>query len=763
MWRRLFWLSFLMIVGGLASTAFGQFDPELVGWWSFDEGAGTVVHDGSGNGNDGTFVNAPQWVSGTIDGALAFDGDDDDQVELTTALPIGSSSNTVAVWIRVPLIGQDGLASGERVGDVIGNYNDSPNSNWELHAAGQVRLWWNNGEIDARGTTDLRDDTWHHVAWVRDKAAGACYMYIDGQMEASTATIGSDITFTTTHRIGGDNRGDAPSFHGRMDDMQIYSRALSQDEVAKIMQGLVDYRVALYPQPADGTDDVPPDVTLGWTAGEYAATHDVYFGTNFDDVNEASRSNPMGVLVSEGQAAATYAPADVLDFAATYYWRVDEVNAAPDNTIFKGEVWSFSVEPLAYPIENITATSNATSDSSKGPEKTIDGSGLNDQDQHSTDSFDMWQGTPGGDDPVYLQYEFDGIYKLHEMLIWNYNVEFELLLGFGVKDVTVEYSENGTDWLVLGEVEFAQAAANATYEANTIVAFNEVAARYVRFTVNSAWGVAGSYGLSEVRFLYIPAQAREPEPADGATGVDVNATLAWRVGRDAASHEVYFGSDPEALEPAGTPVSASHDPGALDLDTIYYWKVTEIQDTQAWESRVWSFTTEAYLVVDDFESYNDEDNLIFETWIDGWTNGTGSTVGHAVGPFAERTIVHGGSQSMPLFYDNAGVDTSEADLDLNQDWTAHGVQSLSLYVYGDEANSGGQMFVRINSTQITDDGPAIDLTSPAWQLWTIDLSTVGNVSNVNSLTIGVEGAGAQGVLYIDDVRLYPETGPDVEE
>jgi len=758
--RKRFFLAFLVGVWGLASPALGQFDPELVGWWSFDEGSGTVAHDGSGQGNDGTFVGAPQWVSGVIGGALAFNGDNDDQVELTTPLPIGSSSNTVAVWIKVPLIGQDGLASGERVGDVLGNYNDSPNSNWELHGAGQVRLWWNNGQIDARGTTDLRDNTWHHVAWVRDQAANACTMYIDGQLETSTTTVGSDITFETTHRIGGDNRGDPPCFHGQMDDLQIYSRALSQDEITTIMDGPVDYRLASSPQPADGADDVPRDVTFGWAPGNYAHRHDVYLGTSFDDVNDAGRSNPMSVLAGEGQAVTAYAPADLLDFETTYYWRVDEVNAAPDNTIFKGDVWSFTTEPFAYPIENITATSNAASDADKGPEKTIDGSGLNDQDRHSTNSLDMWQGMPSGAEPVYLQYEFDGVYKLHEMLIWNYNVEFELLLGFGLKDVTVEYSDDGSDWSLLGNVEFAQATATDTYEANTRIAFDGVAAQYVRLTIDSAWGPTGQYGLSEVRFMAVPAAARQPQPADGASDVDVTTALTWRAGRNAVAHDVYFGSDPEALAPAGTPGEAGYDPGALDLATTYYWKVDETSDAGAiWPGKVWAFSTQEYLVVDDFESYNDEDNVIYETWIDGWVNETGSTVGYLEAPFAERTIVHGGRQALPLFVDNADVATSEADLDLVQDWSLYGVETLSLYFYG-SADNTGQLYVTINNTKIAYDGAAGDIAEPSWQLWRIDLSTVDNVSNVRSLTIGVEGAGATGVIFIDDVCLYPEVGED---
>ena len=164
-------------------------------------------------------------------GALQFDGDDD-QITLKNPLSIGSSSNTVAAWIKIPLAGTGSLGATERVGVVLGNYSDNPNTNWEFGSAGQMRLYWNGGEINRYGTTDLRDDTWHHIAWVRDKTTRVNYMYIDGQLEATISTLGTDITFNTTHKIGGDNRTDPPNFHGLLDDVQVYSRALPQDEIA---------------------------------------------------------------------------------------------------------------------------------------------------------------------------------------------------------------------------------------------------------------------------------------------------------------------------------------------------------------------------------------------------------------------------------------------------------------------------------------------------------------------------------------------------
>ncbi|MDI9431899.1 MAG: discoidin domain-containing protein [Planctomycetota bacterium] len=512
------------------------------------------------------------------------------------------------------------------------------------------------------------------------------------------------------------------------------------------------------PQPDVEATDVLRDTALTWVPGLYAATHDVYFGTSFDDVNDASRSNPMGVLVSQGQTTASYDPAGVLDFETTYYWRIDEVNAAPDNTIFKGEIWSFTTEPFAYAIATVTATSNGISDQGAGPENTVDGSGLDEVDLHSVDSADMWVAKASDDEDLYIQYEFDRIYKLHEMLVWNYNVQFELMLGFGVKDVTIEYSENGQEWVGLGDVELNQATATSTYTHNTAVDLQGVAARFVRLTVNSAFGTTGQYGLSEVRFMYIPAHVREPRPADGAMDVTVDSTLAWRAGRDAVSHEIYFGTDSDALELVATTDVANYDPGTLNLGATYYWQANAVQETESWAGDLWSFATQAYLVVDDFESYTDDidaGEAIFDTWLDGWVNDTGSTVGHMTSPFAEQNIVRSGSQSMPLFYDNATAAVSEAEFALDQDWTANGIQSLTLHFYGDPDNTG-QLYAKINGTKVSYDGDGDDITRPVWQPWNIDLSAIGNVSSVRSLTIGIEGAGTTGVVYIDDIRLYPQ-------
>ena len=189
-------------------------------------------------------------------------------------------------------------------------------------------------------------------------------------------------------------------------------------------------------------------MVLSWKPGKFADTHDIYLGADADAVNAAGRANPSGVLVSQGQDANTYDPAGPLELGKTYYWRVDEVNAPPSSTIAKGTVWSFTVEPIAYPVINITATASSAQ-ATMGPEKTIDGSGLDASDQHSTVSTDMWLSNIAGPQPTWIQYEFDTIYKLHEMWVWNSNQAIEPTFGVGLKDVTIEVSTDGSNWTTI--------------------------------------------------------------------------------------------------------------------------------------------------------------------------------------------------------------------------------------------------------------------------------------------------------------------------
>ncbi|MBL7188807.1 MAG: hypothetical protein ISS70_20970, partial [Phycisphaerae bacterium] len=186
-----------------------------------------------------------------------------------------------------------------------------------------------------------------------------------------------------------------------------------------------------------------------------------------------------------------------------------------------------------------------------------------------------------------------------------------------------------------------------------------------------------------------------------------------------------------------------------------------------WIGNVWSFSTGDFLVVDDFESYNDIDppdpasNRIFDKWIDGFgTTTNGALVGNDLPPYAEQTVVHGGAQSMGYRYDN-NLKTSEATLTLvyPRDWTAEGVTKLSLWFRGNSGNAADRMFVALgNAVVYHDDAAATQATG--WTEWIIDLTEFAglDLTNVNTITLGfgtknAPAAGGSGQMYFDDIRL----------
>jgi hypothetical protein len=236
-----------------------------------------------------------------------------------------------------------------------------------------------------------------------------------------------------------------------------------------------------------------------------ADSYDVYFGTSFDDVNNAMQADPCGVLVSEGQVETTYDPNGLLEFSRTYYWRVDVIDVVAGSlepVIYKGPVLSFTTEDFVYPIQNVTATASSR-ERGMGPENTTNGSGLAENDGHSGASNDMWLSKNAC--PQWIQYEFDQVYALNELWVWNSNQLVEPIMGFGARTVKIEYSTDGTTWaLVEGVPEFARAPGHPGYVANTIVSFDGVPAKYVKLTIEKGWGTAPAVGLSEVRFFYIP-------------------------------------------------------------------------------------------------------------------------------------------------------------------------------------------------------------------------------------------------------------------
>ncbi|HSV99101.1 MAG TPA: LamG-like jellyroll fold domain-containing protein [Sedimentisphaerales bacterium] len=550
-------------------------------------------------------------------------------------------------------------------------------------------------------------------------------------------------------------------------EFRLWKGVLTETEREKLHdQGpdTIDASIASKPFPANRAVDVSRDIDLSWVAGENATAHNVYLGTSFAEVGAAATNSPLAVAV--GQDANSLDPGRLV-FGQTYYWRVDEVVGG---SVAKGNVWSFSVEPYSYPITGVTATASSAA-VNMGPQKTVDGSGLTPNDEHSTVAFDGWM-TAKGDATPWIQFAFDGVRKLDKALVWNSNQALESILGFGVKDATVEYSTDDEAWTQLGDFQLAQATSSADYLPNTTIDFGGAAVKFVKLTINGNWGgVLPQYGLSEVRFYYVPVVAREPKPAAGATAVHPQVPFSWRAGREAASHKVFVGEDQQAVidgAVALATVSVPQYDASLMLDKTYFWKVVEVNNAEAvseWAGPVWSFSTANFIAVDDFEAYTDkEGGRIYESWIDGFdVAANGSLVGYDIAPFAEQTILHGGKQSMPLFYENKGGATySEAKLTFPtaQDWTQHGIKTLVLFFRGQATNSPAPVYLKINDTKISYNNGAAATALPLWKQWNIPLTTAGvNFKSVKSLTIGVEGTGT-GTLFVDDIRLYA-TAPDV--
>jgi hypothetical protein len=284
-----------------------------------------------------------------------------------------------------------------------------------------------------------------------------------------------------------------------------------------------------------------------------------------------------------------------------------------------------------------------------------------------------------------------------------------------------------------------------------------------------------------------PGAVGNPRPANGAMDVKMVATLSWTAGDSAASHEVYLGTDQEAVRTADTASpeykgsqalgSESYDPGKLAWHTTYYWRVDEV-DAQGntLKGPLWVFTTADFLSVDDFEDYTDDDaagEAIWQSWIDGFgVPENGAQAGNLLPPYAEQTIVHGGLQSLPLMYDNApGAATySEAALTLSypRDWTESGVGALVIWFRGRTDNAAEPLYVSIaNSsgfavTAVHDDANVAQIRT--WTKWVVPLQTFADqgmdLTNVDKIAIGLgtkgamATAGGTGTTYFDDIALY---------
>jgi hypothetical protein len=465
------------------------------------------------------------------------------------------------------------------------------------------------------------------------------------------------------------------------------------------------------PMPADGSFTEDTWVNLSWSPGESAVSHDVYLGDNFDDVNDGAE----GALI--GNQAETFIVAGFPGFpypdglvpGTTYYWRIDEVNEAEPNSPWKGSIWSFTIPPKTAYLPD--PADNA-------------------------ESIDL-------------------------------NATFSWTAGFGAKLHTVYFGDNFDD---VNNATVGLPQGTPTFSPGAL----ELAKTYY-WRVDEFDGIGTHKG--NVWSLTTEGAVGSPDPAKGAVDITQTPVLTWVPGVFADTHEVYFGADAASLElkGSGNLGSESFEPGQLEWNTTYYWRVDEANNANAdspWTGPLWSFTTASFLIIDDFEAYNDLDpadpasNRIFNVWLDGFDNPAinGSVVGNDIPPFAEQTIVHGGLQSMPMSYNNA-VGKSEATLTLtsNRDWTVNGINTLTIWFRGNAGNAAENLYAALNGNAVVNHDNPDAAQIGSWTQWNIDLQAFAdqgvNLTNVNSITLGLGNpsnpvAGGSGVIYYDDIRLY---------
>jgi len=279
-------------------------------------------------------------------------------------------------------------------------------------------------------------------------------------------------------------------------------------------------------------------------------------------------------------------------------------------------------------------------------------------------------------------------------------------------------------------------------------------------------------------------KAYAPTPKNGEIDTTVWVNLSWFPSPTTVSHDVYLGTDindvTEATRDNPLDVLVSQNQDNL---TYGYWRVDEVNDAEPnspWKGDVWSFTTANYIVIEDFEDYNDfSPDEIWNTWIDGFGDpANGSTAGYPAPNFfagehyMEDEIIHGGNWSMPVFYDNSEAGLSEVTRTFNADWTQNEVVTLTLWYYGDADNVAEPMYVALNGNAVvTNDDPKAALDNE-WNQWDIllqDFADQGvNLTNVNTMSIGFgnkanpQAGGGTGHVFFDDIRLYRSLPEEAE-
>jgi len=721
MCRKLILLVCLTLLLVPAGNALAQLDPTSVtdGHVYLFEDVGADVPDDSPNGHTANLVGSPQVVDGLKGNALQFNGVDDG-VHIPDGPMINLSTHqnhtVVAVFKCADVTKPEKQVVYDEGGTTRG-------VTIYVHEGLVYVGGWNLSDYTPEWTGTflshpIASNQWISVAAVLRDSGPAQEddkfemwvngQFIDigpgGQLQSRSNDCAIGYANSQTKFHDGNLTGGGGYFEGMVDEIWIFNQALTEVELSQ-WSGK-PWPFAFSPTPKDGTMISDTWTNISWSPGALAVSHDVYIGDNFDAVDSGAEGTFFGNQATTEFIVGFpgFAFPEGLVPGTTYYWRIDEVNEAEPNSPWKGDIWSFSVPPK-------TAYFPDPADGAEGV---------------SVDVRLSW--TPGFGSVLHYAY-----------------------FGDNFEDVS-----NATGALPLG---------GTTYQPGPLKMAKTYYWRVDEFDVvethkGNVWSFTTEGAVTAVN------------PANGAVDVSQTPILTWMPGLG-ATYDIYFGADPAALElkGSGNLGEESFEPGQLEWNTTYYWRVDEANNANAdspWTGPLWSFTTANFLIIDDFEAYNDLDpaepdsNRIFLAWIDGFDNPAvnGSIVGYANPPFAEQTIVHSGNQSMPMTYDNA-VGKSEATLTLtsNRDWTVNGVNTLTIWYRGSSSNAAEQMYVTLNGSARVDHEDPDAATTTRWTEWNIDLQAFAdqgvNLTNVNSITLGLSSVtGGTGIMYYDDIRLY---------
>jgi len=343
-------LVFLLITG----SAFAA-EPNLVGWWKFDETTGTNAADSSGTGLNGTIFGDPNWIAGYHGNAIDLWSDQigEDGTNDYVDLPIDDlvptlHNSTFACWVYFRSTGNTNWSRiwdfSSSTGDTFGMFL-APRTGGTGSGTTRFAININSGETQVSATA-LAANGWHHIAISFREEVNDIYMYIDGVIagqNTNAALRTPSVLYSPTIALDdcfmGRSAYDADTYlNGSIDDFRIYNKYMSVDDI----EAISDHRDAWLRSPANNSQDANTTLTLKWYPGFYRAAVNgskVYLSTSWAAVNDMNDMNTPPIYATDPCTTVNLLP------DTTYYWRVVEVNGA--TTWPRNQIWSFRVDAEA--------------------------------------------------------------------------------------------------------------------------------------------------------------------------------------------------------------------------------------------------------------------------------------------------------------------------------------------------------------------------------------------------------------------------------